>query len=114
MKARFTKGQEIYRIHTCWDRSTTANTTTEYLKITKDIVDTCGQKRLTLVNDDQTSWMKQFNPNQANGYCSRLCIIFHSTYESALKEATEYINFHNGMISGTGKYKTINYFELIK
>jgi hypothetical protein len=113
MKPRFKKGQTIYRIHTNWDCTPEGNTRTELLKITSDTVDTCGLKRLTLLNDDQTSWTKQFDPSGAYGYQSRLCLIFHATYEEALKEATEYINFHNGMIQGSGKYATTYYFKLV-
>lgn len=113
MKPRFTKGQEIFRIHTCWDKKDEGNTTTEIMKITKDVVDTCGLKRLTLVNDDQTSWVKQFDPNQKSGWCSRMCTIFHETYESALKEATEYAEFHNGMTQGSGKYQHTYFYKIL-
>lgn len=101
-KARFTKGQTVYQIHTCWSReSDYANdTTTEYMKITEEVVESCGQKRMLLYDDSHRGW-KQFRPDQGQGFCSRLCVTFHATLEEAEKEMESYMEFHNGRKQGT-------------
>jgi hypothetical protein len=108
MKARFHKGQEIYRIHTNWSGKRTDTTYTYLLKITKEVVDGCGLKRLTLIGDSQTLY-RQFSPDCINGYNLRPCKVFHETLEQAEIEAKEYMKFHNGMKTPVTTY----YFELI-
>lgn len=105
MKTRFTKGQTIYQIHLNWksEFDSVTNTATYYIKITEEVVESCGQKRLLLFNDSHRCF-KQYQPDDAAGFVSRMCKQFHATLEEAEKEMEAYINHHNNRVCGTRTY----------
>lgn len=105
METRFTKGQTIYQIHTNWhyEFDNTTNTSTTYLKITKEVVESCGQKRLLLFNDSNRNF-KQYTPNGHSGFVDHMCKTFHATLEEAEAEVDSYIEYHNNRVYGTRTY----------
>lgn len=97
MKAKFNKGQKIYRVIFNVNCKAEKGRSFTTVGILEDIVDGCGQKRLTLV-EDNVLCAKQFDPNQKGGWIDDQIDIFHSSLESAEKELISWVDRNNGRV----------------
>lgn len=86
---RFKKGQTVYLVHTHWSEKGTV----KLMKIISYVVDGCGLKKVTFLND-QGNLYKSFDP-ELNLIWNSNPVVYaiNSTEKEAIESANQYIKW---------------------